>query len=222
MDQQKRHAGWRRWIAFSPLLALTAKDYVGEQIGFFKRLPWKNRLSIGGLYLAFWAGLLAGLWQIGLGFYEGPNFAATRIVTIEDVATWHSKGKHNSSHTHWTLDYHFVSSKGESVSRRIKVNSDDPAASRVRDANIGDEILLRVGVPGDEPDAVFGINKTVRQGLAIVLLLLVLWYFSREGFLDIDAATGKVVPAKGRFIKLLLAFFGVMFSLLWLTSPVIP
>lgn len=221
MDPLKDYAGWRRWIIFVPLFVATAKDCIGAEIAFFKRLPWKTRISIGCLYLAFWGGLLAGAWQIGIGFYEGPNFAAPRIVVVDDIATWRSVGRHNTTYTHWTLEYHFASRNGENLSRRININSDDPPAKQVRDAEVGDEILLRVGVPADEPDAVFGFNKTVRQGLAIVLLLLVLWYFSREGFLDIDAATGKVVLAKGRFIKFLSAFFGVMFGLLWLTSPVI-
>lgn len=222
MDQLKHLPVWRKWIAFAPLLGLTIKDYIRERISLFKYLSWKDRVSIGGLYLAFWAGLLAGVWQIGLGFYEGPNYAATRIVVVDDVGTWHSESRHNTSSIYWTLGYHFTSSKGEKVSRRITVTSVDVGSSRVREAATGDEILLRVGVPGSEPDAVFGINKEVRQGLAIVSLLLVLWYFSREGFLDIDSTTGKVVPAKGRFIKLLLAFFGAMYGVLWLCSPVIP
>jgi len=92
----------------------------------------------------------------------------------------------------------------------------------VRNAEVGDELLLRVGVPAGEPGVTFGVNKAVRQGLAIVLLSLAFWYFSREGFLAIDKETGKVVPDKAKLIKFLLVFFGTMYGMLWLTSPVIP
>lgn len=193
-----------------------------EELDFFRRLCWKDRLSMGGVYLAFWAGLIAGLWQVGQGLYEGPNYAAARVVVVDDVAEWRTEGNPNAGVAYWTLGYHFIRANGETVSRRISVNPDDPAASRIRNAKAGDEILIRVGVPSDEPGAAFGINKDVRQGLAITCLLLILWYFGRDGFLDIDAATGNVVPAKARVIKLLLALFGTLLGLLWLTSPVIP
>lgn len=198
------------------------RNRLRDEIAFFRQLRWKDRLSAASVHLAFWGGLLAGAWQVGQGLYEGPNYAAARAVVIDQIAEWRTEGKPNAGVAYWSLEYHFVRSNGETVSRRISVNSDDQAASRIRDAKTGDEILLRIGVPSGEPGAVFGINKDVRQGLAIICLLLVLWYFGRDGFLDIDAASGEVVPAKARVIKLLLAFFGTMLGLLWLTSPVIP
>lgn len=222
MDQLKSPSGWRKWFSSLPLLASLIKPSIDAEILFFKRLAWKDRVQIAGLYLLFWGGLLSGIWQVALGFYEGPNFAATRIVVVDYIAEWTEEGRHNTRFTHWSLEYHYVSSKGETVSRRITVNSDDPGARQVRDAEVGDELLLRVGVPAGEPGAAFGFNKAVRQGMAIVLLLLVLWYFSRDGFLAIDEETGKVVPDKTKVIKLLVAFFGTMFGMLWLTSPVIP
>jgi len=181
---------------------------LAAETAHLKRLGWKDRLSMAGLYLAFWGGLFAGVWQIGQGFYEGPNFAAARVVVVDYIAEWRAEGRHNISIAYWTVGYHFFSAKGETVSRRISVNSDDPAAGRVRNAEVGDEILIRVGVPMGEPGADFGINKTVRKGLGIVSLLLVLLYFWRNGFQSV--------------VKFLLVFFGTMFGLLWLTSPVIP
>ncbi len=130
MIQLKHRPCLRKWIAFAPLLGLTVKDFIVERISLFKYLSWKDRLSIGGLYLAFWAGLLAGVWQIGLGFYEGPNYAATRIVVVDDVGTWRSESRHNTSNIYWSLGYHFTSSKGEKVSRRITASSDDVGARR--------------------------------------------------------------------------------------------
>lgn len=198
-------------------LKLAAACFAAE-ISHLKRLGWKDRLSMAGLYLVFWGGLFAGLWQIGQGFYEGPNFAAARVVVVDYIAEWRAEGRHDTSIAYWTVGYHFVSSKGETISRRISVNSDDPAASRVRNAEVGNEILIRVGVPMGEPGAEFGINKAVRQGLAIVLVLPMLAYFFRESFLE----TGKVTTARIKVIKFWLIFCGAMFVLLWLTSPVIP
>lgn len=187
-----------------------------------KRYDWGDRMRMAGLYLLFWGGLLSGIWQVAVGYYEGPNFAAQRIVVVDYIAEWQSEGRHNTRFTHWTLGYHFVSSKGETQSRRITVNPDDPGGNQVRGAEVGDELLLRVGVPAVEPGATFGVNKAVRQGLAIVFLSLAFWYLSREAFLAIDDETGKVVLDKAKFIKFLLAFFGTMYGGLWLTSPVIP
>lgn len=222
MDELKTRTGWRSWLCFAPLFLSYLKDRLREEVSFFKGISWKSRLWAVAIYLAFLAGLLAGVWQIAVGFYEGPNFAAARIVVVDAIAEWHSAGRHNTDYTSWTLEYHFVSSNGENISRSIQVNADDPAASLLRHANAGDELLLRVGVPAGEPGAKFGFNKVVRQGLGTVLLLLILWHFSRQDFLEIDADSGQVVPAKGRLIKFLLVFFGAMFGLLWLTSPVIP
>lgn len=222
MVQLKDRARWRKALAFLPLFASVAKASIAEEITLFKRYGWGDRMRLAGLYLLFCGGLLSGIWQVAVGFYEGPNFAAQRIVVVDDIAEWQSEGRHNTQFTHWTLGYHFVSSKGEAQSRRITVNHDDPGANQVRNAEVGDELLLRVGVPAGEPGATFGVNKAVRQGLAIVLLSLALWYFSREGFLAIDEETGKVVPDKAKLIKFLLLFFGVMYGGLWLTSPVIP
>lgn len=222
MVQLKDRVGWQKVRALLPLFASVAKASIAEEITLFKRYAWGDRMRMAGLYLLFWGGLVSGIWQLAIGFYEGPNFAAQRIVVVDDIAEWQSEGQHNTRFTHWMLEYHFVSSKGETLSRRITVNSDDPGARQVRDAAVGDKLLLRVGVPAGEPGATLGVNKAVRQGLAIVLLSLAFWYFSREGFLAIDEETGKVVPDKAKLIKFLLLFFGVMYGGLWLTSPVIP
>lgn len=199
-----------------------ARDWLTSEIACFKRLGWKDRLWLAGINLAFGAGLLAGIWQIGQGFHDGPNFAATRVVVVDDLAAWRAQGQSGDGVAYWTVGYHFTSGKGETLSRRISVSPDDPAASRVRTAKAGDEILMRVGVPREERGAVFGINKTVRRGLAILLALPFFWHFIRGDFLTVDAVSGAVVPAKTRFITLLLAFFATLLGLLWLISPVIP
>lgn len=222
MDQLKDKAGLRKVLAFLPLFASVAKTSIADEIALFKRYGWGDRMRLAGLYLLFCGGLLSGIWQVVVGLYEGPNFAAQRIVVVDYIAEWESEGRHNTHFTHWTLGYHFVSSKGEKQSRRITVNPDDPGAQQVRSSEVGDELLLRVGVPAGDPGATFGVNIAVRQGFAFVFLSLALWYFSREGFLAIDEETGKVVPDKIKLIKLLLLFFGVMYGGLWLTSPVIP
>ena len=222
MDQLKDRAGWRKALAFLPLFASVAKAGIAEEIILFKRYGWGDRMRLAGLYLLFCGGLLSGIWQVAVGFYEGPNFATQRIVVVDYIAEWQSEGRHSTQFTHWTLGYHYVSSKGETQSRRITVDHDDPGANQVRNAEVGDELLLRVGVPAGESGATFGVNTVVRQGLAIVLLSLAFWCFSREGFLTIDEETGKVVPDKAKLIKFLLLFFGVMYGVLWLTSPVIP
>ncbi len=184
----------------------------------FKDPSWKAALFIISLRFAFAAGVLAGSWQIGEGFYEGPNYAANRVVIIDQVGHWRAEG--NGSR-YWTVDYHFTSGSGETLHGHTQVTAQDAGASRVEEAERGDEVLLRVGVPGGEADARFVFNTQVRQGLTVVCLLLVLGYFSRQDFLEIDAASGKVFVSKRQLLRFLLAFFGTLFGLLWLCSPVI-
>ncbi|MCE1182147.1 MAG: hypothetical protein LWW81_07555, partial [Rhodocyclales bacterium] len=124
-----------------------------------KNLFRKDAFFIIALRIAFAAGVLAGLWQIGEGFYEGPNYAANRIVIIDQVGHWRAEG--NGSR-YWTVDYHFTTSSGETFKGHTQITAQDAGASRVEEAERGDEVLLRVAVPGSEADARFAFNTQVR------------------------------------------------------------
>lgn len=173
--------------------------------------------------LAFWCLLLFGIWQVASGFYEGPNYAATRIVTVDSVGTWTSEGRNGGGNTYWIVRYHYTPGGGESKSGKVTITDYSEATQQIRDATQGNEVLLRIPVDGNEPGARFGINTTVRSGLITMLLLLILGYFYRyKEPLVIDPNTGEVMRSKAFVIQLLLSLFGVMYGVLWLTSPVIP
>lgn len=180
---------------------------------------WFWLVMVWGIFAAL---LLGGIGKIALGLLDGPNFSATRIVVVDQIAQWRTDGRHGTEFVHWTVDYHYQSHQGLTVSGRTKINPDDPGANQIGgDAKTGDEVLLRIGVAAGEPGAVFGFNQAVREGMAMSILPLVWWFFSRGGLLMIDPATGRVMPDKRKVILLLAAFFGAMLALLWLTSPVI-
>lgn len=214
------HAGIRYWERKTPKVSSTPTGFIARQRGY-AQTNGKDRLWDMAWALAFWASLLFGIWHIADGLYHGPNYAATRLVTVDQVNSYTEEdvvniGHHGSKYTYhyWMVDYHYTHDAGHIVTGGIKVENDEPIARRLRKARPGDALLLRIPVAGNESGARWGFNPSVRQGLGIAYSPLVLGYFYRYGEIKLDS--------KIWLLKFLLVFFGGLFGLGWLTSPAIP
>jgi hypothetical protein len=177
--------------------------------------------------LAFWGLLLLGIWQVASGLYEGPHFDASRIVTVERIATWEpgrrdTLGRTVGGNTYWVIDYRYQSPNGKPTQGRIKITDHQEATPQIRNAQPGDEVLLRVPVSGSEPGARLGVNQAVRQGGFAVLMWLIVWFFFvRYRVPEFDGDLPAPLAAPKYWMQMLLCLFGAGFLWLWLTSPVV-
>lgn len=196
-------------------------DYVAPHARFF-RPTLKDRLGTMVSATAFWGVLLAGLWLIVSGFYDGPNYAASHWVTIDQVETITWKDRNNTGH-YWLVHYHYIDEKGAVLSGKRYVRSDaPPAEKKAAKAHGGDELLLEIPVAASDSHARWGINDRVYDGVVIVEILLMVGYFTSEGLWKIDSKTGQIVPSKLHLLKFMLIFLGVAFGTPWLILPLIP
>jgi hypothetical protein len=180
-----------------------------------------------GLKLVFWGMLLLGVWQMATGIYEGPHFDASRIVTVEQLITWEAGrrdtlGRIGSGGTYWVIDYLYKPPNGKPTQGRVKITDYQEATVSIRNAEPGDEVLLRIPVSGSEPGARLGVNQVVRQGGFTMLVWLILWFFFvRYRVPEFGGDLPAPLAAPKYMLQLWLCLFGAGFLWLWLTSPVV-
>jgi hypothetical protein len=182
-----------------------------------------------GLKLVFWGMLIVGILQLATGIYEGPHFDASRIVTVERIATWEASSRDTlgrigsgSGSTYWVIDYLYNPPNGKPTQGRIKITDYQEATDQIRDAQPGTEVLLRIPVDGSESGARLGVNQQVRQGGFTLLMWLILWFFfKRYRVPEFGGDLPAPLAAPKYWMQMLLCLFGAGFLWLWLTSPVV-
>ena len=177
--------------------------------------------------LVFWGMLPLGIWQMAAGIYEGPHFDASRIVTVERLITWEpgrrdTLGRMGGGSTYWVIDYLYKPPNGKPTQGRIKITDYQEATQDIRNAEPGDEVLLRIPVSGSERGARLGVNHAVRQGGFAVVMWLILWFFFvRYRVPEFDGDLPAPLAAPKYWMQMLLCLFGAGLAWFLFTSPVV-
>lgn len=181
------------------------RKYAGVKASLDLKL-WFNLLLIKLL----WLGLLGlGGWKIVTGLYEGPNYYALRYVEVEDVSgmsSFNALGREEYSDPR--IYYSYQDQFGNGVRGTYRARSEE-TRYKAKHAHAAERIQLLVPVSDGSWDAGFRINQEVREGIFLIVTMLMLWghFQFREDPLD-----------RWPIIQLFVGWQIVLWPFLWLTA----